>query len=149
MSVLIFTAFLFCNNLSIAQQEDILVQLFNEPAIIKLLSLDNLADRAPVRIVDKTKRFKRVDFMFKPAGVQGTLINVQSISDYRLDFNTGYFRDISILSFKRKQQELKIDFYLSPHLCYDTKKSRLHVEAFFMWQKNRFVLKKINILEWS
>jgi len=151
-NIVLASLLLFCFPVlsqNILNKQMILERILSTPEIYSLLSLENLTDRSPVRIIDRTKKFKGINFLFKAVPEQkGIPVNVGVIYQYPLDLNTGYFRDMSILGFKKKHETYNVDIYLASYRCSGDKRNRWHINIDLGMEKGNITVLSLTKAEW-
>ena len=115
--------------------------------ITTLLALEDLKDRASIRIIDKYGKLDSCKFLFKLSVDQdGIPLNVGVVNKLPMDLNTGYYRDLIISKLEKEEKSYKLDIYLSNLHCISKRKNRWHV---LVQLNEKMEIVKLSAAEWN
>lgn len=126
---------------SVNNEHELIELILNSKELEKSLNLTEAEDRAPIRILDLSKRLRHTQFAFSSQWHTVPLEGI-IISKFPLDWNTGYFRDFIISSIDQKNDLIKITIAVS-HFNRTLGKSRTRIE-FTIIKKSKHVFEIVD-----
>lgn len=113
----------------------------------KLLSLDLINDKNPIRVIDKTGVFLMCNGLLYNNGTDFT--NITFIDSLPYDLNTGHYRDLIISNVDTINNNLIVDMYMTSYKCTQNVKNKVHVTIEFMIENNEISIKSFRGIHWD
>lgn len=126
---------------SVNSEHALIELILNSKELEKSLNLTEAEIRAPIRIIDLSKKLRCTQFFFSSEWHTVPLEGI-ILSKFPLDWNSGYYRDFIISSIDQKKEQIKIAIAVS-HFDRTIGKSRTRIE-FTIIEKSKHVFEIVD-----